>query len=53
MSILILAILIVICVAVLAWAIEKLPIEQPFKGVLEALVLILGVILIADKAGLL
>jgi hypothetical protein len=53
MSLLILAVIIVILIALLVWAVDMLPLGPPFNNILKVLVILIGVLLIAQKAGLL
>jgi hypothetical protein len=53
MSILIFVILVIIILALLVWAVDMLPLGPPFNNILKVLVILIGVLLIAQKAGLL
>jgi hypothetical protein len=53
MSILLFAIVVVIILALLIYAVDLIPLTQPFNGVLKALVILIGVLLICQRAGLL
>lgn len=53
MSILIFAIIVIIVLALLVWAVDMLPLGSPFNNILKVLIVLIGVLLIAQKAGLL
>lgn len=52
MDILIFAILVLIVAALIAWAVQKLPLPSPFGQIIQALILIVAAIVIAQRAGL-
>lgn len=53
MSILIFAIIVVIVVALLVWAVDMLPmIGPPFSNIIKVLLVLLGVLVIVQRAGL-
>jgi hypothetical protein len=52
MSILLFAILVLIVAALIAYAVEKLPIQDPYGRFIQALILIAAALIIANKAGL-
>lgn len=51
MSILIFAILVLVVAALLAWAVQKLPLPQPFNQIIQALILVAAAVVIAQRAG--
>ncbi len=54
MSILIFCIIVLIVVALAVYAISLLPIPQPpIKGIIQALIVLIGVLVICQRAGLL
>ena len=53
MSILIFAIIVIIVLALLVWAVDMLPLGSPFNAILKVLIVLIGVLLIAQKALLL
>ena len=53
MSILIFAIIVIIVLALLVWAVDMLPLGSPFNSILKVLIVLIGVLLIAQKALLL
>ena len=52
MSILIFAVVVLVVAALIAWAIQKLPLPSPFGRIIQALILIIAAVLIAQRAGL-
>lgn len=52
MALLIFAIILLIVVALIVYAIGLLPLPDPFGRIIQALVILLAAILIADRAGL-
>lgn len=52
MSILIFAVLVLIVAALIAWAVQKLPLPSPFGAIIQALILIIAALAIAQRAGL-
>ena len=51
MSILIFALIIVIVVAMLVYAIDFVPLGAPFNGLAKLLIVLVGVLLILNRAG--
>ncbi len=51
MGILIFAILVIIVVALAVWAIGLLPLPSPFNQIIQALIVLLGAVVIAGRAG--
>ena len=52
MSILIFAIVVLVVAALIAWAVQKLPLPAPFGTIIQALILIVAAVVIAQRAGL-
>ena len=52
MSILIFALIVLIVAALIAWAVQKLPLPSPFGTIIQALILIVAAVVIAQRAGL-
>jgi len=52
MSILIFAIIVLIVAALIAWAVQKLPLPSPFGQIIQALILIVAAVAIAQRAGI-
>jgi cation transporter-like permease len=52
MSILVFAIIVLIVAALIAWAVQKLPLPAPFGTIIQALILIVAAVVIAQRAGL-
>jgi len=52
MDILIFALVVLIVAALIAWAVQKLPLPAPFGAIIQALILIIAAIVIAQRAGL-
>ncbi|MGA0608133.1 hypothetical protein ACO2Q0_19250 [Phenylobacterium sp. VNQ135] len=52
MSILVFAIIVLVVAALLAWAVQKLPLPAPFGTIIQALILIVAAVVIAQRAGL-
>jgi F0F1-type ATP synthase assembly protein I len=52
MSILIFALIVLIVAALIAWAVQKLPLPAPFGMIIQALILIVAAVVIARQAGL-
>ena len=52
MSILIFAVIVLIVAALIAWAVQKLPLPSPFGTIIQALILIIAAIAIAQRAGI-
>lgn len=52
-GLLIFAIIVVILAALVVWAIDFLPLQPPFNGIIKFLVVIIAVIVIASRAGVL
>ena len=53
MSILIFALIVLIVAGLIAWAVQMLPLPAPFGMIVQALILIVAAIVIAQRAGLL
>ena len=53
MAILIFAILVAITLALLCWAVAQIPLPSPFGPILQALIILVGVVIIAQRSGLL
>jgi cation transporter-like permease len=52
MSILIFALIVLIVAALIAWAVQKLPLPSPFGQIIQAIILIVAALAIAQRAGL-
>lgn len=52
MSILVFAVIVLIVAALIAWAVQKLPLPAPFGTIIQALILIIAAVVIAQRAGL-
>ena len=52
MSILIFAVVVLIVAALIAWAVQRLPLPSPFGTIIQALILIIAAVAIAHRAGL-
>ncbi|HVI34402.1 hypothetical protein [Phenylobacterium sp.] len=52
MSILVFALIVIVVAALIAWAVQKLPLPSPFGTIIQALILIIAAIVIAQRAGL-
>jgi hypothetical protein len=52
LELLVFAIFVILIVALLAWGVSYLPVPEPFNRVLMALIIILGALIIASRAGL-
>lgn len=52
MSILIFALIVLVIAALFTWAVQKLPLPSPFGMIIQALILIIAAIVIAQRAGL-
>ena len=52
MSILVFALVVLIIAALIAWAAQKLPLPSPFGMIIQALILIIAAVAIAQRAGL-
>ena len=52
MGIIIFAIIVLILVALLIWAVDQIPLQQPINGLIKALIIILAVVFIAQRAGI-
>jgi hypothetical protein len=53
MSILIFALIIVILIALLVWAVDQAPLPPPTNSIIKLLIIVIGVLVIAQRAGLL
>ena len=51
MSILVFAVVVLIVAALIAWAVQKLPLPSPFGMIIQALILIIAAVTIAKRAG--
>ena len=51
MSILVFAVVVLIVAALIAWAVQKLPLPSPFGLIIQALILIIAAVTIAQRAG--
>ena len=51
MSILVFAVVVLIVAALIAWAVQKLPLPSPFGMIIQALILIIAAVTIAQRAG--
>lgn len=51
MSILVFAVVVLIVAALIAWAVQKLPLPSPFGTIIQALILIIAAVTIAQRAG--
>jgi hypothetical protein len=52
MDILIFAVIVLVVAALIAWAVQKLPLPSPFGQIIQAIILIIAAIAIAKRAGL-
>lgn len=52
MSILIFALVVLIVAALIAWAVQKLPLPSPFSQIIQAIILVIAALAIAQRAGL-
>jgi len=52
MGIIIFAIVVLILVALLIWAVDQIPLQQPINGLIKALIIVLAVVFIAQRAGI-
>jgi hypothetical protein len=52
MSILVFAIVVLVVAALIAWAVQKLPLPSPIGQIIQALILIVAAVVIAQRAGL-
>ncbi|WP_293356954.1 hypothetical protein [Phenylobacterium sp.] len=52
MSILVFAVVVLIVAALIAWAVQKLPLPAPFGTIIQALILVIAAVVIAQRAGL-
>ena len=52
MSILIFAVIVLVVAALIAWAVSRLPLPSPFGSIIQALILIIAAVVIAQRAGL-
>ena len=46
------AVIVLIVAALIAWAVQKLPLPSPFGVIIQALILIIAAVVIAQRAGL-
>jgi hypothetical protein len=52
MSILIFAVIVLIVAGLVVWAVQRLPLPSPFNGLIQALIVIIAAVMIAQRAGL-
>ena len=52
MSILVFALIVLIVAALIAWAVQKLPLPSPFNQIIQAIILVIAAVVIAQRAGL-
>ncbi|WP_269714698.1 hypothetical protein [Caulobacter sp. NIBR2454] len=52
MSLLVFAVIVLVVAALIAWAVQKLPLPSPFNQIIQALILIIAAVVIAQRAGL-
>jgi hypothetical protein len=52
MDILIFAVVVLVVAALIAWAVQKLPLPSPFGQIIQAVILVIAAIAIARRAGL-
>ncbi len=52
MSILLFALVVLIVAALIAWAVQTLPIASPYNQIIQAVILIIAALVIAQRAGL-
>jgi hypothetical protein len=52
MSILVFALIVVLLLVLLMWAVDLLNMTPPYAAILKVLILIIGVVVIAERAGL-
>jgi F0F1-type ATP synthase assembly protein I len=52
MSVLVFAVIVLVVAALIAWAVQKLPLPSPFGQIIQALILIIAAVVIAQRAGL-
>ncbi len=52
MSILIFALIVLVVASLIAWAVQKLPLPSPFGQIIQAIILIVAALAIAQRAGL-
>lgn len=52
MSLIILALIILIVVMLLCYAVDQLALAPPFNGLLKLLIILIGVLVIIDRAGI-
>ncbi len=53
MSLLILCIVVLVVCALLCWAVQNLPLKAPFGAIIQALICVVGALVIIQRAGLL
>lgn len=53
MSVLLLCLIVLIVCAMACWAVTMLPVQSPFKGLIQAVIVLIGVVVIIQRAGLL
>jgi hypothetical protein len=51
MSLILFLLVVVIILVLLVWAVDQLGLTQPFNGIIKALIILIGVVLILQKAG--
>ena len=52
MTLLVFAVVVLIVAALIAWAVQKLPLPSPFGQLIQALILVIAAVAIAHRAGL-
>ena len=52
MEILIFALVVLIVAALIAWAVQKVPLPSPFGQIIQAIILVIAAVAIAQRAGL-
>jgi hypothetical protein len=52
MSLLVFAVIVLIVAALIAWAVQKLPLPSPYNQIIQALILIIAAVVIAQRAGI-
>jgi hypothetical protein len=52
MSLLVFAIVVLVVAALVAWAVQKLPLPHPFGAIIQFLILIVAAYMIAQRAGI-
>ncbi len=52
MTLLVYALIVLIVAALIGWAVQKLPLPAPFGTIIQAVILIIAAVAIAQRAGL-